>query len=51
MQEIRFNIRQFIGIAIDRLTINTNNIGAGSTYWATDTGTGYIWDGTEWVSV
>lgn len=53
MNEIRFKIKDFLGTFAEMKTIDTstNDVGAGSTYWATDTKTGYIWDGAVWVEI
>ena len=53
MNEIRINIKHFIGTfaEIRDIDLTKNDVGVGSTYWTTDTKTGYIYDGTVWVEI
>ena len=47
----------YIGLASEMAALatailgGTEVAGAGSTYWATDTNIGYVWDGAAWKAV
>jgi len=45
------NVQQFIGTYAEQAGVSTTDLGPGSTYWATDTKTGYVWDGSAWQEV
>lgn len=42
---------QFIGLDAEKTTVDFNSIDVGSTYWATDTKKGYVYDGSDWSSL
>ena len=43
--------KEFIGTNAERLALSTTDLPVGSTWWATDTKLGYIFDGTIWQGV
>ena len=41
------NVKHYIGTHAERVTLEaTFSKGPGSTFWETDTKTGWVWDGT-----
>ena len=44
-------IKDFIGTYAEQAAVVTTYLAPGSTYWATDTRQGYVWDGSAWKAV
>ena len=44
-------IKDFIGTAAEQSAVVTTYLAPGSTYWASDTKVGYVWDGSAWKAV
>lgn len=44
-------VQQWIGTYAEMAGVATTTLAPGSTYWATDTKAGYVWDGSAWQAV
>lgn len=44
-------VQQWIGTYAEMAGVTTTTLAPGSTYWATDTKAGYVWDGSAWQAV
>lgn len=45
------HVQQWIGTFAEQAAVATTTLAVGSTYWATDTKAGYVWDGSAWQPV
>ena len=45
------NVTSWLGTAAEKTALTATGFGTGSTFWETDTKTGYVWDGSAWQTV